>query len=169
MSMNSFDDTQTASGRIFNDYSVKEGASRSLQEESQIRRAEEKFNDVTNFDTYSFSKPYKIPLNVVRSKVSRTHNQIQEVYDLLERLLNNVYINPNVDPDMEECHFHLWEELNKNNKDILSKFYEQEDTIFAGGSGSFNEETGENNREVPTPNFISFKQYLYAEEHGCRG
>jgi hypothetical protein len=197
MSMNSFDDTQTASGRIFNDYSVKEGASRSLHEESQIRRAEEKFNDVTNFDTYSFSKPYKIPLNVVRSKVSRTHNQIQEVYDLLERLLNNVYINPNVDPDMEECHFHLWEELNKNNKDILSKFYEQEiddfwnknidplvtamqastlalsgmqeGTIFAGGSGSFNEETGENNREVPTPNFISFKQYLYAEEHGCRG
>ena len=79
MSMNSFDQTQTASGRIFNDYSVKEGASRSLQEESQIRRAEEKFNDIDNFDTYSFSKPYKIPLNVVRSKVSRTHNQIQEV------------------------------------------------------------------------------------------
>ena len=184
--MNSFDQTQTASGRIFNDYSVKEGASRSLQEESQIRRAEEKFNDIDNFDTYSFSKPYKIPLNVVRSKVSRTHNQIQEVYDLLERLLNNVYINPTVDPDMEECHFHLWEELNKNNKEIVSRFYEQEDMVFAGGSGSFNEQTGEyesdfwnKNREaldnaiaaikVPTPNFISFKQYLYAEEHGCRG
>ena len=184
--MNSFDQTQTASGRIFNDYSVKEGASRSLQEESQIRRAEEKFNDIANFDTYSFSKPYKIPLHVVRSKVNRTHNQIQEVYDLLERLLNNVYISPVVDPDMEECHFHLWEELNKNNKEIVSRFYEQEDTVFAGGSGSFNEQTGEyesdfwnKNREaldnaiaaikVPTPNFISFKQYLYAEEHGCRG
>jgi hypothetical protein len=41
--------------------------------------------------------------------------------------------------------------------------------VFTGGSGSFNEETGENDRKVPTPNFISFKQYLYAEEHGCRG
>lgn len=173
MSINSSDKIQAASGRIFNDYSVSEGNSRSLDEENQIRRAEQGFNDIDNFDTYSFSKPYKIPLNVVRSKASKVHNKIQQVHDIFEDLLHNVYINPYLDPDMEECHIEMWRELNKNYPANLASIEQEDsDTVFAGGSKYFDEKTGQYNytdfKNVEPPSFISFKQYLHAERHGCR-
>lgn len=173
MSINSSDNIQAASSRIFNDYSVSEGNSRSLDQENQIRRAQEQFNDVENFETYSFNKPYKIPLKVVRSKVSNVHNKIQEVYDIFEDLLSRVYINPYLDPDMEECHIEMWKELNKNYPEVLASIENtDEEEYYTGGSKYFNERTGEYNytdfKDIKPPNFISYKQYLHAERHGCR-
>lgn len=169
MSINNTEQHQAASSRIFNDYSVSEGSSNSLKEEQQIRRTEEKYNDLNNYSSYSWSKPYKIPLGVVRSKVSRTHSDMQVLFDELENLLNKVYINPFLDADIEECHFHLWEELKKNNQDVFGA--KNEDGVFAGGSQFFNETTGQYLQPTSfiDPDYISFRQYLYAEEHGCRG
>ena len=170
MSINNAEQYQASSSRIFNDYSVSEGSSNSLKEELQLKRAEEKYNDLDNYSTYSWSKPYKIPLKVVRSKVKRVHSDMEALLDGLESLLEKVYLNPHLDNDIEECHYHLWEELKKNNKDLFNQ-ENQEDMVFIGGSQFFDESTGQyiGGKNFEDPTYISFKQYLYAEEHGCRG
>ena len=113
MSMNSAEQHQAASSRIFNDYSVSEGSSNSLKEEIQIKKAEERYNDIGSFDSYSWNKPYKIPLNVVRTKVSNIHSSMKKLLDELESALDKVYLNPFLDADIEECHFSLWQEVKK--------------------------------------------------------
>lgn len=170
MSINSTEQYQASSSRIFNDYAVSEGSSNSIHEEQQIRRAEEKYNDVENYSTLSFKKPYKIPLNVVRSKVSKISIQMQELLDGLESVLDKVYINPFLDNDIEECHYSLWDEIKKNNKKLFD-LDGQEEMAYVGGSPLFDETTGEykTQKSFKDPEYISFRQYLYAEHHGCRG
>lgn len=170
MSMNSAEQHQAASSRIFNDYSVSEGSSNSLKEEIQIKKAEERYNDIGSFDSYSWNKPYKIPLNVVRTKVSNIHSSMKKLLDELESALDKVYLNPFLDADIEECHFSLWQEVKKNNQALFQPSME-EGMVYAGGSPFFNEETGEyiTQETFKDPEYISFRQYLYAEEHGCRG
>ena len=169
MSINSTEQYQPASSRIFNDYSVSEGSSNSLKEEQQIRRTKEQYNDLNNYSSYSFRKPYKIPLDVVRSKISKINVEMQELLDTAESLLDRVYINPFLDNDIEECHYSLWDEINKNNKKLLESS-EEEGMVYSGGSPFFNEETGEyiTQESFKSPEYISFRQYLYAEKHGCR-
>jgi len=170
MSINSAEQYQAASSRIFNDYSVSEGSSNSLKEEDQIRRTKEEYNDLNNYSTLSFKKPYKIPLNVVKTKVFKINLEMQELLDALESLLDRVYINPFLDNDIEECHFSLWEEVRKNNQKLFQPNL-QEGLAYVGGSPLFNETTGEYiSQEVfKNPEYISFRQYLYAEQHACRG
>jgi hypothetical protein len=170
MSINSAEQHQAASSRIFNDYSVSEGSSNSLKEENQIRRTKEEYNDLNNYSTLSFKKPYKIPLNVVKTKVSKINLEMQELLDALESLLDRVYINPFLDNDIEECHFSLWEEVRKNNQKLFQPNL-QEGMAYVGGSPLFDETTGEYiSQEVfKNPEYISFRQYLYAEQHACRG
>ncbi len=170
MSMNSAEQHQAASSRIFNDYSVSEGSSNSLKEEQQIRRAEEKYNDLGNYSSYSWSKPYKVPLNVVKSKINKVYSSMEMLLDELETALDKVYLNPYLDADIEECHFHLWEELRKNNEALFLPPL-QDGMVYAGGSPFFDETTGEYKESelIKIPDYISFRQYLYAEEHGCRG
>lgn len=170
MSMNSAEQHQAASSRIFNDYSVSEGSSNSLKEEIQIKKAEERYNDIGSFDSYSWNKPYKIPLNVVKIKVNNIHFNMKKLLDELESALDKVYLNPFLDADIEECHFNLWKEVKKNNQALFQPSME-EGMVYAGGSPFFNEETGEyiTQETFKDPEYISFRQYLYAEEHGCRG
>ena len=167
MSVNSSNNPQIISPRVFDEYSVSEGSSNSLPEENQRKRHEQSFNDIENFDTYSFQKPYSIPLSVVRYKLDKTYSQIEETLLVYEKILSNVYINPYLNSDLEECHIHLWEEINKNYPESLN-YIEDEDQVFTGGSSRFDETTGQY-EEVDPPDYISFKQYLYAERHGCRG
>lgn len=167
MSINSSNSSQLNSPRVFDEYSVSEGSSNSLAEENQIKRSEQAFNDIDNFDTYSFKKPYSIPLNVVRHKVNKTYEQIDSTLIIYESILGNVYIDPYVNPDLEESHLHLWEEINKNYQNSL-QYINNEDQAFLYGSSEFNETT-EIYREVKAPDYISFKQYKHAERHGCRG
>lgn len=167
MSINSSNNPQIISPRVFDEYSVSEGSSNSLPEENQRKRYEQSFNDIENFDTYSFQKPYSIPLNVVRHKVNKTYSQIEDTLFVYENILSNVFINPYINADLEECHIHLWQEINKNYPESL-RYIEDEDQVFIGGSSRFNETTGQY-EEVDPPEYISFKQYLYAEKHGCRG
>lgn len=61
----------------------------------------------------------------------------------------NVFLNPELDIDIEECHYNLWKEIEKNNKEVISNKI---------GSDT----------DLEYPRYISFSQYLYAEEHGCR-
>lgn len=170
MSINSTEQYQAASSRIFNDYSVSEGSSNSLKEENQIRRTKEGSNDLNDYSSYSFKKPYKIPLNVVKSKVSKLNIEMQELLVTVESLLDRVYINPFLDHDIEECHYNLWDEIKKNNKQLF-EHNQDEGMVYAGGSPLFDETTGEyvEKESFKNPEYISFRQYLYAEQHGCRG
>jgi hypothetical protein len=169
MSINNSQQVNINGSRIFNDYSVSEGSSNSIQEETMLRRAEQDFNDLDNFNKYLLKKPYSIPLNVVRSKVYNVKNSMQAVYEIYEDILRNVYINPYLDPDMEECHIEMWHELGKKYPRIISSTIKEEGVMYIGGSSSFNEITGEYEEvEVEPPRYISFEQYLYAEQHGCR-
>ena len=179
MSINTSDNLQGGGQYMFKDYSVKEGSDYSLSEQNAMRRAEEGFNDFANFDLYSWKRGYSVPINVVKSKFFSVNKSIKDLYDSVEELLKKVYLNPNLDPDIEESHFHLWEEIYKNNKEIVLSKIEtvklDDQLIFTGGSQYFDESTGtykdrpvdENN--ATAPGYISFHQYLYAEEHGCRG
>jgi len=170
MSINSAENHQASSSKIFNDYSVSEGSSSSLREEIQIKKAKETYDGINNYSTYSWSKPYKTPLNVVRSKVNRTHADMQQLLMALESMLEKVYINPFLDSDIEECHYHLWQELRKNNPNLFQNNEMEDGFVYAGGSRNFDETTGEYIDEITIedPEYISFSQYLYAEEHGCR-
>ena len=179
MSINRSDSLQNGGEYIFRDYSVTEGSDYSLSEQNAMRRAEQSFNDLSNFNLYSWKRGYSIPLNVVKSNFFSVHKNIQNLYETIEDLLNKVYLNPYLDPDIEESHFHLWEELYKNNNDVinqnLANIKEDDQGIFTGGSKYFDENTGTykdkeiNSSNPVAPNFISFNQYIYAEEHGCRG
>jgi len=157
MSINSTEQYQAASSRIFNDYSVSEGSSNSLKEENQIRRTKEGSNDLNDYSSYSFKKPYKIPLNVVRSKVSKLNIEMQELLVTVESLLDRVYINPFLDHDIEECHYNLWDEVKKNNKQLF-EHNQDEGMVYAGGSPLFDETTGEyiEQESFKNPEYISF-------------
>ena len=169
MSINSSNNSPLSSPRVFDEYSVSEGSSNSLYEEDNLRRQQQVFNDIKDFDTYALKKPYSVPLNVVRSKVDNVYSKIEATLNVYEEILENVYINPYLNSDLEECHLHLWEEIAKNYPESL--YYieqEDEDSVFIGGSSRFDETTGQY-KEVGPPSYISFSQYLYAENHGCRG
>jgi hypothetical protein len=170
MSINSAENHQASSSKIFNDYSVSEGSSSSLSEEMQIKRTKEGYNDLNNYSSYSWSKPYKVPISAVRSKVDKIHGDMQQLLIALESMLEKVYINPFLDSDIEECHYHLWQELRKSNPNLFENKTTDDGLIYGGGSGNFDETTGEyiNEVKIEDPDYVSFSQYLYAEEHGCR-
>jgi hypothetical protein len=83
---------------------------------------------------YALRPDYFIPLEFVKSGILQTYSFITEVKSDLELLLSNVYIKSSLNPNLEESHKKLWEEL---------KRYSQ-----------VNE---------PAPDYISFSEYLYAE------
>lgn len=167
MSINSSNNSPLSSPRVFDQYSVSEGSSNSFYEENNLKRQGQSASDVKDFDTYALKKPYSVPLNVVRSKINKVYFEIESTLNVYEDILSNVYVNPYLNADIEECHIHLWQEINKNYPDSLN-FIEDQNEISTGGSSRFDETTGQY-KEVSPPDYISFKQYIYAENHGCRG
>ena len=185
MSTNRSNPISSGDSSVFDDYKVVEGSSNSLSQDNYIRREQEGFNDLQNYDTYSWTKPYSIPLKAVKNRVSSINKEINDLLLNYESALRNVYINPFLDPGIEESHFHIWDEIYKNNKKLVHEYFPKSDlqksvdnTIHVGGSQYFDENTGkyidskdlqEHFKDSPCPDYIPFDQYLYAEEHGCRG
>lgn len=185
MSINRSNPISAADSSVFDDYNVPEGSSNSLNQDNYIRRQQEDFNDLQNYNTYSWTKPYEIPLTAVKNRISTVNKEINDLLLGYETALKNVYINPFLDPGIEESHFHIWDELYKNNKDLIHEYFPDsnvdekiQNSVHVGGSQYFDENTGQyiDSKELhqhfsnkPSPDYISFDQYLYAEEHGCRG
>jgi hypothetical protein len=185
MSINRSQPLSSGDSSVFDDYNVVEGSSYSLAEDNEARRNEEDFNDIKNYSTYSWTKPYSIPLKVVRNRISTVNQEITNLLLGYENALRNVYLNPYIDPGLEESHFHIWDELYKNNKSLVNEYFPESDvenaldqTLFTGGSQYFDETTGtyidpkdlrSHLTNKPSPDYIPFDQYIYAEEHGCRG
>ena len=80
--------------------------------------------------------------------------------------LNKVYINPFLDKDIEEAHFHIWDEIYKNNPTLVHEHFPDDENTFHTNDLSTGDPSTSN--PMKTPQFISFRQYKYAEEHGCR-
>ena len=185
MSINRNEELQSGNEKIFLDYNVTEGSSHSLNEENTIRRQSQTFNDLENYSTYSWTKPYTIPLNVVKNRINSAYLEIIDLLITYEQALTRVFLNPYIDPGLEESHFHIWDELAKNNKDLVDEYFKSNvdktpanNEVYVGGSQYFNEDTGEyidsknlenHQSKKVFPEYIPFNEYLYAEEHGCRG
>lgn len=114
-------------------------------------------------------KPYKIPLKVVRTKIHNVKVDIEDTLYLFEEFLQKVYINPFLDPDIEECHFHIWKEIKKKYKDDFisyMKYTKKEEVEIFDENGNLIQKI--ENAPSDVPGFVSYAQYQYAEKHGCR-
>jgi hypothetical protein len=118
---------------------------------------------------------------------------ITELLSTYEQNLKNVYLNPYLDPGLEDSHYHIWDELHTNNKSLVEEYIPAiaepaegemtiavEDTPLFGADGdtvidiSFGLYTPptdpmNSTASLAYPKYVSFSQYLYAEKHGCRG
>jgi hypothetical protein len=193
MSINRSQELQSGDSSIFNDYRVAEGSSNSTSQDAYERRQEEDFNDLDNYNTYSWNKPYTIPIKSVKNRMSTVVRDITELLSTYEQNLKNVYLNPYLDPGLEDSHFYIWDELHTNNKSLVEEYLpaitqpntnevttavEQvtetdagEDTIIDVSFGLYTPPTDPDNNtaNLVYPKYVSFSQYLYAEKHGCRG
>ena len=167
MSINRNEKIAPSGSYIFRDYAASGGSSQSLQEQNYDRRKQQAFNDVDNYDFYSLTPAYKIPFNVVKEKVFSVDQKIKEILSVYEDLLSKVFVNPYLDNDIEEAHHHLFEEVEKNYKETFNNYYKSNLNLIAIQTV---DESGKPQvaTESVIPNYVSFSQYLYAEEHGCR-
>ena len=186
MSINRSQELQSGDSSVFNDYKVTEGSSNSTSQDAYARRQDQGFNDLENYNSYSWTKPYSIPLQSVKNRMGIVVQDITQLLSTYEQNLKNVYLNPYLDPGLEDSHFHIWDELNTNNKALIEEYFPpsvvtdvgEEGVAYVGGSQYFDETTGQY-IEAPDlenylsnviyPEYVSFSQYLYAEKHGCRG
>jgi hypothetical protein len=193
MSINRSQELQSGDSSVFNDYRVSEGSSNSTSQDAYARRQEEGFNDLDNYNTYSWNKPYTIPLKSVKNRMSTVVQDITELLSTYEQNLKNVYLNPYLDPGLEDSHFHIWDELSSNNKSLVEEYFPAstqstqgemttaveevdetdagDDTVIDVSFGLYTPPTDPDNNTTSLvyPQYVSFSQYLYAEKHGCRG
>jgi hypothetical protein len=193
MSINRSQELQSGDSSVFNDYRVSEGSSNSTSQDAYARRQEEGFNDLDNYNTYSWNKPYTIPLKSVKNRMSTVVQDITELLSTYEQNLKNVYLNPYLDPGLEDSHFHIWDELSSNNKSLVEEYFPAstqstqgeittaveevdetdagDDTVIDVSFGLYAPPTDPDNNTTSLvyPQYVSFSQYLYAEKHGCRG
>ena len=193
MSINRSQELQSGDSSVFNDYSVSEGSSNSTSQDAYERRQDEGFNDIENYNTYSWTKPYTIPLKSVKNRMSTVVRDITELLSTYEQNLKNVYLNPYLDPGLEDSHFHIWDELHTNNKSLVEEYIPAttqpaqgevttavedsplfdagDDTVIDISFGLYTPPTDSDNKTktLAYPKYVSFSQYLYAEKHGCRG
>ena len=193
MSINRSQELQSGDSSVFNDYKVTEGSSNSTSQDAYERRQEQGFNDLENYNTYSWTKPYTVPLKSVKNRMGTVVRDITELLSTYEQNLKNVYLNPYLDPGLEDSHYHIWDELHTNNKSLVEEyipsidepaegemtiavedsplFITDDDPIIDISFGLYTPPTDPMNSKASLayPKYVSFSQYLYAEKHGCRG
>lgn len=103
--------------------------------------------------SYGSDQPYLIPLDQVKSEIMNT-KEILSIFVLdLEKILRQVRLDPRNNPKLEEAHNYVWSEINKTDWE----FPKIEVDGYLG------------DMKYPTPQFICFDQYLYAESVQTRG
>ena len=165
MSINRSQELQSGDSSVFNDYKVTEGSSNSTSQDAYARRQDQGFNDLENYNTYSWTKPYSIPLQAVKNRMGTIVQDVTKLLSTYEQNLKNVYLNPYLDPGLEDSHFHIWDELNTNNKTLIEEYFPpstvtgtdefwqrnkeafedagKEGVMYIGGNQYFDERTGQ--------------------------
>jgi hypothetical protein len=169
MSINNIQSYSTDAKEIYADYKFGDTFYRDKTDANQIppRLA----GILPNASDYSFRTEYYIPLISVKQQILNSENMLVATKDNIENnLLRKIYINPYLDPDLEESHFRIWNEASPL-MDIPDK---KEETVFRtteyieDGQMSImpiivgNPDTISKNNP---PNYICFDEYLFAERH----
>ena len=166
MSINNIQSYSTDAKEIYADYKFGDTFYRDKAPANQIppRLA----GLLPNASDYSFRTDYYIPLDSVKQQILNSENILAATKDNIENnLLRKIYINPYLDPDLEESHFRIWDEAS-----LLMDIPDTKELPTVHISS-------ENNLEkmpviVNDPNLISknnppryicFDEYLFAERH----
>lgn len=103
--------------------------------------------------SYGNDQPYFVPIDSLRQDAKNTLADLSKFLKDLETLLKQVNLDPLNNPSLEEAHTYVWNQINK----IDHPFPKIEIQGYVG------------ELKYPTPPFICFDQYLYAEGVQTRG
>jgi len=167
MSINNIQSYSTDAKEIYADYKFGDTFYRDKAPANQIppRLA----GLLPNASDYSFRTDYYIPLDSVKQQILNSENILAATKDNIENnLLRKIYINPYLDPDLEESHFRIWDESSP----LMNIPDKKQETVFRTQVIEDNIET------IPTivddintvakdnpPRYICFDEYLFAERH----
>lgn len=134
-----------------------------------------------------FTQSYYIPLDSVRTTVIASESAVYNTKIVIEQnLLSKIYIDPNIDPGLEQAHVRIWHELSNlifKNPDIsfgLEAEYQpvgeegedgedlDEDAIQTGEDviyGSGDPSLAEFVTKETVPSYICFDEFSFAEKH----
>lgn len=137
---------------IFDDYKINESSPLSgTESDTPINGKSSIFNDISV--SYGSDQPYSMPLDLVRKEAINCKNILENFLKELENILRQVNLNPFNNPNLEEAHTYIWDEINKSE----TTFPKIELEGYPG------------DLRFPKPSFICFDQYLYAEDCITRG
>lgn len=114
-----------------------------------------KFGDVYGYQqTYTFNDVYSIPLKSIRGEVIAAEELINTTKNNIEQdLLRKLFINPYIDPDLQEAHDRVWEEVSS----ILNLSDSSDDSSQI--------------TKATIPEYICYDEYSFAERYkslACR-
>ena len=115
----------------------------------------------------SFNDTYSVPLDSVRDQVYGTEEVILNTLQGIEQtLLRKLFINPYIDPDLNEAHQRIWKEASyyMNIPDTVPATQSEQTTQLDEGADVIqNDEKVVISKDV-APNYICFDEYLFAEK-----
>lgn len=140
MSIEDINQIQPMQNDIFGDYGLN-GVS--LQSNQDVNTYHQKYSSSKNsYETLILgsNQNYYIPLNSVRNESIETLRGLRDFISDVDYILDQVRIDPDTSPTLQETHRHIWSEINSEK--------------FEG---------------YTIPNFVSYQEFIYAEQHQCRG
>lgn len=147
MSIENINQIQPVEKDLFGDYGLN-GVSLYSQEQEKLKvNNREKFADIATL-SLGTDQIYNIPLDSVRNEALLSIKVLKTFVDDMDLILEQVNLIPEASPVLDETHHYIWSEL-KSNRYVKMLYPSEEDYVV--------------------PDFVSYKEYLYAEKHQCRG
>jgi hypothetical protein len=150
--VNNIDNQLSTEQKVTLDYSTTESSSRSSTE-SVFSRNGPNSNLRQAGVSYGNDQPYSVPLQSLKQEAKNSLSDLLKFLKDLEDLLRQVKLDPLNNPNLEEAHAYVWDEINK----VDHPYPKIEIEGYAGSL------------KYPRPPFICFDQYLYAEGVQTRG
>lgn len=139
MSIENINQIQTVENDLFGDYGLNGVSLESSTYANETQTAAGQRFGSTSIASGS-NQYYSIPLVSVKNECKNTISLLKSFVFDLDNILSQVNLNPDASPTLDETHMHIWSE-------ILT----------------------EEDKGYSYPSFVSYQEYLYAEEHKCRG
>ena len=149
--INNIDNQISTEQKVTLDYSSIESSSRSSTESAVSKNAMNL--SAQSGISYGNDQPYSVPLDSLRQEAKNSLSDLLKFLKDLEDLLRQVKLDPLNNPNLEEAHAYVWDEINK----IDHPYPKIEVEGYVGSL------------KYPRPPFICFDQYLYAEGVQTRG
>jgi hypothetical protein len=138
---------------VFADYKSETNSSASDHEDPANLGSKNRALLKNELGAYGSDQTYSVSLGIVRQEANNTISKLNQFKSDLENLLRQVNLDPFNSISLEESHKYVWDQI--NNMEI--NFPKIEIENYPG------------DRKYPTPPFICFDQYIYAETGDTRG